>query len=80
MGGMNQIGAGVRSNAFPTVPVNLVSGEAYAIPSGQYLVTASCSSQLEKREPGSQLVVAKVEYAIPRGETRALWANGSSAR
>jgi len=36
--GMNTMGQGLRTPAFPAIPVALVTGEIFTIPSGQYIV------------------------------------------
>lgn len=36
--GFNQLGQGVRTPSFPAIPVPLVTGEIFNIPSGQYIV------------------------------------------
>lgn len=49
--GLNQMGAGTKSPARPTIDVDLQSGQAYTIPSGQYMVSPGKYTFLQYYDP-----------------------------
>lgn len=53
--GMNVIGFGPKTTAFPSIPVTLQSGGAYVIPSGQYQVAPGAYTFFQWYDPIAQI-------------------------
>jgi hypothetical protein len=53
--GMNVIGFGPKTTAFPSIPVPLVAGGAYVIPSGQYQVVPGPLTFFQWYDPVTQI-------------------------
>ena len=53
--GVNKIGFGPTTTAFPSIPISLSSGEIYVVPSGQYQVVPGLYTFLQWYDPVSTL-------------------------